>query len=68
MSLERKDVRAKVDADVHQALAAICLAKGIDIAEFIESVIVPEVRRLVHEATVIVEALPRSGKTGTDRE
>lgn len=68
MSLERKDVRAKVDADVHQALTAICLAKGMDLAEFIESIIAPEVRRLVHEATVIVESLPRSGKTGTGRD
>ena len=68
MSLERKDIRAKVDADVHESLRAICTARGIEIADFVEALVVPEVRRLIHEANLIVASLPRSGKNGPHRE
>lgn len=37
MSLERKDVRAYLDTDVHQALTAICNRRGITVADFIEA-------------------------------
>jgi hypothetical protein len=68
MSLERQDVRAKLDADVHEALVAICDARGVTVGEFIESLLVPEIKRVVHEATVISDRLLRRGKAGSSRE
>lgn len=68
MSLERQDVRAKLDADMHEALTAICDAKGITHGEFIESLVVPEIKRLIHEASVITERLRSPGTTGKNRE
>ena len=68
MSLERQDVRAKLDADTHRALTAICSARGVTVAEFIEGLLVPEIRRLVHEAKVIVAGLPDTGISARGRE
>lgn len=62
MSLERKDIRLKVDADVHQALLAICEADGLDISEFVESLIVPIVVKRVHRAHHIASRVPVLGK------
>ena len=36
MSLERKDIRAKLDTDVHEALVKICERDSVDIGAFIE--------------------------------
>lgn len=68
MSLERQDIRAKLDPDMKRALQAICDARGITEAEFIENLIVPELRRLVHEASLITERLHGRGTTGNNRE
>ena len=68
MSLERKDVRTKVDADVHEAMVRICRARGIEIAAFVESILVPEVKRIVHEANIICSASPLLGKSGSSGE
>lgn len=68
MSLERKDVRAKLDHDMHAAMKAIARADGMDDGEWIESVLGPEIKRRVHAAKVIVEGLPGSGISGNPRE
>lgn len=68
MSLERQDVRAKLDPDMHEALIAICDAKGVTLGEFIEALLVPEIRRLVHEANVIADKLRRTPAAGNSRE
>lgn len=68
MSLERKDVRAKLDPDMHAALKAIAEAEGLDDGEWIESVLVPEIKRRVHAATVIAERTARLGISGNARE
>ena len=62
MSLERKDVRAYLDADIHQALTTICNARNTTVADFIEALLVPEIRRVVHEARLIADSLRGSGK------
>ena len=67
MSLERVDIRAKLDPDMHEALVAICDAKGVTLGEFIEELVVPEIKRVVHEATVITDKLRISGTTGKNR-
>lgn len=68
MSLERQDIRAKLDPDMKRALQAICDARGITEAEFIENLIVPELQRLVHEASVITDRLHGRGTTGRNRD
>lgn len=68
MALERKDVRAKLDAHMHKALAIICDADHVDINDWIEQLIVNEIRRRVHEAQSIAAETADLGITGTQRE
>jgi hypothetical protein len=68
MSLDRKDIRAKLDADVHAKLRAICDADNIDMGLYIEQVLVPVIEKRVHDAIMLVRSLPHPGKTGSDRE
>ena len=42
MSLDRQDVRCRLDADKHAALVAICNARGLTVAEFVEALLLPE--------------------------
>jgi hypothetical protein len=68
MALERKDVRAKLDAHMHKALTIICDADHVDINDWIEQLIVNEIRRRVHEAQSIAAETADLGITGTQRE
>lgn len=68
MALERKDVRFKLDERDHAALRAICDVAGVDVGEFVESIIVPEIRRRAHEAIELAERLTRRGIAGKNRE
>lgn len=68
MSLERKDIRAKLDPDIHEALCAICEADDIDLGAFIEREIERLVRKRVHDAQTIAARIPRLGKSGSNRE
>lgn len=68
MSLERKDVRAKLDPDVHADLVVIANADGIDIAELIERELVKLVSREVHRANVIADGTRHPGLVGRPRE
>lgn len=69
--LERKDVRMKLDHDVHAAAKAIAETEGLDIAEWVETVIVGVVTKRVHNAVSVVSALKkaaRSGRSGKTRD
>ena len=68
MSLERQDVRAKLDPADHAALVAICDIDGTTIAEFIERLLVPVIRKRVHDATLLAARIPHPGTSGSDRE
>lgn len=68
MSLERKDIRAKLSPERHAQLRAICEVDGVDIGDFIESALIPVIEKRVHDAIALAERLPRTGKTGSDRE
>lgn len=50
MSLERKDVRAYLAPDIHQAVTRRCNRLGITVADFIEQTITAEILRIGHEA------------------
>jgi len=66
--LERKDIRAKLDPDMHAALTVLCEVDQLDIGEFVEKLLVREVRERVHAATVIAERCTRLGISGNRRE
>lgn len=68
MSLERQDIRAKLDPDDHRALVRICDIDGVTIAEFIECLVVPVIRKRVHDANVLAADFPLPGLSGNDRE
>lgn len=49
MALERKDIRAKLDANVHKALSIICDADHMDLCDWIEKLIVLEAQSIAAE-------------------
>jgi len=65
MALERKDIRAKLDADMHAKLKAICDLDEIDIGDFIETCLVPVIEKRVHDAIVLADRLQRAGIVGS---
>ena len=68
MSLDRKDVRAKLDPDMHAALHILCEVDQVDLGEFVERELVRVILGRVHAATVIAERTARLGISGNARE
>ena len=68
MSVERKDVRFKLDHELHQALTILAEIAQVDIGEFCEQIVRQELVRRVHDATVIAERTSRLGINGNRRE
>lgn len=68
MSLDRRDIRAKLDHDVHAALGVLCQAEGVEIAQYIERLVVNDVSERVHAATLVADGLRRLGISGITRE
>lgn len=68
MSLERKDIRAKLDPDMHAKLRAICETDGLDMGLYIEQVLIPVIEKRVHDAMMLANALQAQGITGKNRE
>ena len=67
MSLDRKDIRAKLDPDRHAQLRAICEIDGVDMGDFIEAVLVPVIERRVHDAIELAARLQRLGMFGSEK-
>lgn len=68
MSLDRPDVKVRLDPKYHRALKRIAEAKGVTMGEWIEDLAVTKIRELVHEASVIAESAPELGIVGPKRE
>ena len=68
MSLERKDVRFKLDPEVHAQLKAICDHEGIDMGDFVEALVKPVVIKRVHDAIALATKFQRLGISGSGRE
>lgn len=68
MSLDRKDIRAKLDPDLHAALHVLCEIDGVDLGEFVERELVRVIRERVHAAKVIAERTACLGISGKSRE
>lgn len=68
MSLDRKDVRIKLDADWHAALVDVAEADQCEIAEWVENLIVRTLQERFDRASVLVEIARRAGISGKRRE
>ena len=68
MTLERKDIRAKLTPDMHAALTVLAEVDRLDIGEWIERELCRVIVDRVHAATVIAKACAAKGITGNRRE
>ena len=68
MSLDRKDVRFKLDPCYHAALREICDVASVEIGDFVEGIVVREIERRLHEASELATRTARLGITGKRRE
>lgn len=66
--LDRKDFRGRLDPSWHELMRAVADAEAMSDGEWIEALIVRELRRRVHAATVIADAARRVGISGNGRE
>ena len=64
MSLERKDLRLKLDPDVHAGLLLLADTDGVELNECAERVLAEYVRSRIHKATLIATKAARLGLTG----
>lgn len=64
MSLERKDVRFKMNPDMHRALSVVCELDHQDMGEFVEALVLENLKRRMHDAMVLAGELQRLGITG----
>ena len=68
MSLDRKDIRAKLDPEWHEALVSICEREGIDIGVFIEREIERVLSERIHKSIMDFQAIDGLGITGKIRD
>ena len=64
MSVELKDLRIKLDADDHAGLVLLAGLVDADLNVWAKRVLVREIRRRIHAATVIAERAKAKGITG----
>jgi hypothetical protein len=68
MSLDRKDIRAKLDPEWHEALVKICARDGIDVGEFIEREIERVLSERIHGWILDSAVMEGPGITGKLRD
>lgn len=66
MAEARKDVKVYLDPEVHAALKIICGHKDVGLADYIEQLIAPHVKSVVHDVTVMADEFRRSGISRDD--
>jgi len=68
MALDRKDVRAAVDADVHAGLVVFAKRAGVTVAEYVEKLIQADVSAKVADVDGAYHDLARAGLVGKNPE
>lgn len=68
MSLDRKDLRLKLDHEIHAALDVLADVDGRPMADLAEEILSEVVRRRIHAANMISERAKRLGIAGSGRE
>lgn len=64
MGVDRKDVRAAVDEEVHRALVIFAKRDGITVAEYVEKLIQADVSEKVEVVSGAYHELARAGLVG----
>jgi hypothetical protein len=64
MSLDRKDLRLKLNPDDHAGLQLLADAEDMDMGAWAEALLMREIRRRVHAAIVLAQKAERLGITG----
>lgn len=64
MTVERKDLRVKLDADDHTGLQLLAEADQCELSEWAERLLKREIRRRVHAAMVLADKAKRLGISG----
>ena len=57
MAIDKTELRGLVSADLAQALDAIAMSRGLDRHAYVVQVLEADVKRVVHEASVIHRVL-----------
>jgi predicted HicB family RNase H-like nuclease len=65
MSLDRKDLRIKLDPDDHTGLQLLADAEDQDMSAWAEALLKREIRRRVHAAIVLAARAQRLGIAGS---
>ncbi len=65
MSLERKDLRLKLDHDIHAGLSMLAEIEDCDMGKLVEELVIEYVEQRLREANVISERAKRIGICGT---
>lgn len=68
MSLSRRDIKVFFDADVHADLKDCADIDGMTMADFIESIVVPVVRKRRHDVMKLAGRFRRRGILRDDPE
>jgi len=68
MALARRDVRFKLDEEMHRALKIFAKHDGLLDGEFVEKIILRELARRIHDATLTAAQLQVAGITGKGGE
>lgn len=64
MTIERKDLRLKLDADDHAGLQLLAEADEVDLSEWAERLLKHEIRDRLHKAMVLAAKAQRLGIAG----
>lgn len=70
MSLERKDVRSKLDPDWHEVLLRVAARDGLDVGEYVEQILLKALKKRLHNHSLDREFfadLTAAGKIGDRR-
>lgn len=68
MALERKDAKVYFDADIHADIKDLADVDGLTIADFIEAIVVPVVRKRRHDVMKLAGRFRRRGISQNDPE
>ncbi len=68
MALERKDVRSKLDPDWHDVMKRVAARDDLSETEYIEGVLMRELKRRLHEYRLDREAFEGSPIIGISRD
>lgn len=68
MSLPKKDMKVYFEHDVHAAIKVIAECEGLPMGDWIAEVITDVVAARIHKASLLIDAVNKSGIARNDRD